>query len=157
MTDAEDRTASLARLIVLAQPTVEPTLTTTPTSGEVDVILDRNKRGSRWSAIAYVYGDVVFPTVRNGHRYMVTLAGTAVTEPTWPTDSGSSITSGAEFEEIGSDFASVYDLRSALRECWETKAAKASEFISSQDSGSEQMIFEHCQQMIRQYQTPMVV
>lgn len=157
MTDAEDRTTSLARLIVLAQPTVEPTLTTTPTSGEVDVILDRNKRGSRWAATSYVYGDIVFPTVRNGHRYMVTLAGTTVSEPTWPTGSGSKITSGAEFEEIGSDYASVYDLRGALRECWEAKAAKASEFISSQDSGSEQMIFDHCQTMIQKYQTPMVV
>lgn len=157
MTDAEDRTASLARLIVLAQPTVEPTLTTTATTGEVDVILDRNKRGARWSATAYVYGDAVFPTVRNGHRYMVTTAGTTVTEPPWPTGTGSTITSGAEFEEIGVDFASVYDLRGALRECWEAKAAKASEFISSQDSGSEQMIFEHCNQMITKYSTPMVV
>lgn len=157
MTDAQDRAATLVTLLVQAQPTVEPTLTTTPTSGEVDVILDRNKRGSRWSATAYVYGDVVFPTVRNGHRYMVTLAGTAVTEPTWPTEPGSTITSGAEFEEIGSDFASVYDLRSALRECWEAKAAKASEFISTQDSGSEQMIFDHCQRQVERYQTPMVV
>ena len=157
MSDATDRTAALARLTLLVQPTVEPTLTTTPTTGEVDVILDSHKIGSRWvTATALNIGDVIFPTVRNGHRYEVITAGTTTTEPVWPTSSVSTITLGAEFQEIGPDSANVYDVRAAARECWELKAAKATEFISSQDSGSEQMIFDHCVSMAQKYMTPMV-
>jgi hypothetical protein len=145
--------AMLSRLNSLAQPSIEPTLI----PSEIDAILDRNKRGSRWvTATVLVEGDVVFPTVRNGHRYLVVTGGTTTTEPTWPTGMQSSVTAGAEFEEAGIDYASVYDLRSALRECWELKAAKASELISSTDSGSEQMIFQHCQEMVTKYSTPMV-
>lgn len=52
---------------------------------------------------AYALGDVVQPTVNNDHAYIVTVAGTAGTEPSpWPTGSGSTVTSGGvTFQEIG--------------------------------------------------------
>lgn len=156
MTDDQDRDATLEKLELTAQPDVEPTLSI----GDLDAILDRNQRASRWVTVtAYSIGDVILPTVRNGHQYLVTESGTSgATEPTWLTADGSSVTDGTvELEESGTDYASVYDLRGAIRECWELKAAKASEYISSSDSGNEQMIFEHCQQMVQRYQTPMVV
>lgn len=150
LTDAQDRADTLEKLEIKAQLNVEPTLS----GAEVEDILDNNKRGLRWiTGLVVVVGDVLLPTVRNGHRYPVTEGGTlGATEPTWPTTEGSSVTDGlVEMEEGGPDYASAYDLRGAIRECWELKAAKASEYISSQDSGSEQMIFEHCVKMVDSY------
>lgn len=155
MTDAEDKELALDRLTTFAQPDVEPTLTET----ELEDILDQSARAVRWTTVTVLsIGTLVLPTTDDDHVYKVTAGGTtAVSEPTWP-DSGTVTSGTVEFEEAGLfTYSSLYDVRAALRKCWELKAAKASELISSQDSGSEQMIFDHCQQMIRQYQTPMVV
>jgi len=67
----------------------------------------------------YLVGDIITPTVRNGHIYRVTEEGTSgTTEPTFPTTSGASVTSGTviitdegpdigpvEFTEAGADVA----------------------------------------------------
>jgi len=46
-------------------------------------------------ATAYVLGDVRRPTVQNGYRYTVTVAGTtAASEPAWPTTIGATIVDG---------------------------------------------------------------
>jgi len=51
---------------------------------------------------AYGAGEVVQPTVDNGRAYLVTVAGTVGAEPTWPTGSGATVTSGSvTFQEIG--------------------------------------------------------
>lgn len=61
------------------------------------------------SGHAYVVGDIVTPTTRNLHKYRVTTAGTSgVSEPTFPTGSGATITSGTAptqvtFTENGAD------------------------------------------------------
>ena len=76
MSDVTDRVTALTLLTEYLQPAVAPTLTTTASSGEVDVILDRNKRASTWTAgAAYFVNDVVLPTVRNGHRYRAIVSG----------------------------------------------------------------------------------
>jgi len=76
VSDATDRTAALVLLTEWLQPTVAPTLSTTASTGEVDVILDRNKRASTWVAnTAYFVNDIVMPTVRNGHRYKCLVSG----------------------------------------------------------------------------------
>ena len=76
MSDATDRVSALALLTEWIQPAVAPTLTTTVTTGEVDVILDRNKRASTWApSTAYFVNDVVMPTVRNGRRYRCIVSG----------------------------------------------------------------------------------
>lgn len=153
MTDASDRTAALLKLNLFAQTAVEPTLS----DPELIRILENNKRASRWTTVTdYNVGDVVMPTVSNGHRYIVTSEGTSgATEPTWP-DIGTVTNGDVEFEELGIDYTSIYDVRGALRDCWELKASKASEFISSSDSGSEQMIFQQCMRMVKEYSIPMV-
>lgn len=48
------------------------------------------------AATAYSLGAVRRPTVANGYRYEVTVAGTshAATEPTWPTTVGNTVTDG---------------------------------------------------------------
>jgi hypothetical protein len=67
----------------------------------------------------YLVGDIVTPTMRNGHIYRVTKEGTSgSTEPTFPTTSGATVTSGTviittegpdigpvEFTEAGADVA----------------------------------------------------
>lgn len=156
MTDIEDRDIALERLATFAQPDVEPTLTEI----ELEDILDQSARAVRWTTItALSVGTLILPTVYNDHYYRVITAGTtAVGEPTWPESFGGTITSGTvEFEEAGLYwYSSLYDVRAALRKCWELKRAKASELISSSDSGSEQMIFQHCQRMVESYQTPVI-
>lgn len=57
----------------------------------------------------YVVGDIVTPTARNGHIYRVTIAGTSgVTEPTFPTGTGLSVSSGTVIiTEEGPDIGPV--------------------------------------------------
>src|SRR6185295_16572531 len=100
MSDASDRIAALGLLTENLQPAVAPTLTTTPNSGEVDVILDRNQRARTWAVnTSYVVGDVVMPPLRNGHRYRCTVPGTsALVDPGvsfWPTAGGATFYEGA--------------------------------------------------------------
>lgn len=156
MTDAEDRDLALERLATFAQPDVEPTLT----EPELEDILDESARAVRWTTITVLgVGALVLPTAYNGYYYRVITAGTtAVAEPTWPESQGGTVTSGTvEFEEAGLyTYPSLYNIREALRKCWELKASKASELISSSDSGSEQVIFDHCQMMADKYVTPVI-
>jgi hypothetical protein len=156
MTDAEDREIALERLASFAAPDVEPTLSV----DELEDILDQSARGTRWNdATDFAVGTVVIPTANNGHVYVVTVGGTTgATEPTWPESMGGTVVDNeVEFEEAGLYYySSLYDVRGALRKAWELKAAKASELISSADSGSEQMIFQQCQRMIEHYTTPVI-
>lgn len=60
-----------------------------------------------WNNVAYTVGQIVIPTVakQNGHKYIVTVAGTAANpQPTWPTTAGTTVVNGtATFREFGSD------------------------------------------------------
>ncbi|MGR4893336.1 glycosyl hydrolase family 28-related protein [Sphingopyxis sp. LARHCG72] len=49
-------------------------------------------------------GQYVQPTVDNTHAYLVTVGGTTGTEPSWPTGSGATVTSGTvTFQEVGTN------------------------------------------------------
>lgn len=57
--------------------------------------------GTNWTTVASSLdnvplqaGSYVKPTTPNSHRYLVTVAGTTVTEPSWPTTNGNTVTSG---------------------------------------------------------------
>jgi hypothetical protein len=153
MSDATDREDALTDLARLVQIDVEPTIE----ASELDEILDKYKRASRWvTATTLVYGDVIMPTAKNGHRYMVTEAGTTTTEPAWPTVEGDSVTAGATFQEIGGDYDNIYDVRGAAKEVWEIKRAKAAEMVSNPVSGAEGQIFENCDRMVRRYGRPLI-
>jgi hypothetical protein len=95
---------------------------------ELDAAILSSVRGVTWSASAtLVYGQTVFPSSRNGHRYRVTAGGQlAATEPSWPTAQESSVTSGAvTLVEDGMDFDSIYDLRAAKYRALDKKVMKA--------------------------------
>lgn len=162
MSDATDRTAALALLTEYLQPTVAPVLTTTASSGEVDVLLDRNRRAQTWVAnTAYAVGAVMVPITRNGHRYRAIQPGTSQTGTPaftfWPTTSGATVTEGASnpiltWIEDGPDGANIYDVRRAAYEGWRLKAQKASQFIQAGDL-SFQHVYDHCIQMSNQFLT----
>ena len=154
MSDATDKEAALVQLEEMVQIEVEPTLTLP----ELESILDRHKRASRWvTATALVYGDVIMPTVRNGHRYMVTDdGGTTTTEPDWPLDMDGAVGALPEFTEVGIDYDNVYDIRAAAKEAWQMKLAKAAEMVNNPVSGNEAQIFFNCEKMAARLGKPIL-
>ncbi len=157
MSDATDRTAALATLRLYVQDTVEPTLSST----ELDTLIDGNKRASTWIAsTAYNYGDVIRPTIRNGHYFRCVQAGTSgATEPDWPKSLSTTITEGASnpiltWQEAGPDRANIYDVRTAIHQGWVVKASKASVLYKTDQSGSSfehQQIYMHCVEQAEKY------
>jgi len=144
--DATDRANAVLELIEKAQIDVAPVLTQT----EIEVILDRCKRASRWtSAHVYVPGDVIIPTTRNGHRYRTPNGGTSgSTEPGGFTSTsiseGATVYEGSlKWVEDGPDYGNVYDVREAAYQCWALKARKASQFIGAGELAFNQ-VYEHC-------------
>lgn len=74
MTDAEARVAAKSQLIFYLEPTATPALS----DQEVEALLDLPgvKRAATWAPdTAYKVGDVVVPTIPNGHCYRCVRAG----------------------------------------------------------------------------------
>jgi hypothetical protein len=135
---------ALAHLRVLVQPDVTPTLDDV----ELTAILDGVQRASFWIlSTAFVFGAVVMPATKNGHRYKCTTPGTtAATEPTWPTRDGAVVTDGTvTWEEAGPDYENVFDIRAAAHEAWLVKEAKAVELF---DFGNQKLsqIADRCRE-----------
>ena len=146
MTDVQDESEAYAKLVDAVQPDSEPTLD----PRELEDVLNRNKRGSRWVTNTDVnIGDALYPTVRNGHLYVVNKAGnTGATEPTWGTSMGGITTVGtATVLEYGVDSASVFNLRGAIRDAWNLKLAKASEY----NEGDEKAVYDHIKEQCDRY------
>lgn len=157
MSDATDRAAALLLLTEYLQPTVAPTLTTTATTGEVDVILDRNRRARTWVVnTAYNYGDVIQPPIRNGRRYRATVPGTsALTDPGFSFWTGDSLSEGASSPALtwvddGPGYVNIYDVRRAAYEGWRLKAEKASQLMNT-DGSSYDQVYEHCMGMAEKF------
>lgn len=164
MSDATDFTAAFAELKRRAQPDTEPVLTygdgnTIDALKELDAILVQNKRAQRWTASASLtLGTKIMPTVRMGRIFEVSIEGTTgSTEPSWTDEDEAEVSNGSvTFTESGTDFTNIYDVKAASQDAWALKTAKAAELISSSDSGSEQMIFDHCQKMAESYARPII-
>ena len=154
MSDEADRIAAYTRLVRECQPDLEPKITAT----ELETIVRNNARSSWTANTAITLGTVIRPATRNGHYYIATEEGTTgSTEPTFPTNVADTVTDGTvEWTEHAVDTGTTVDIRSAAREVWALKMTKAVEMIQSSDSGSEQMIFQHCEEMYYKYQTPMI-
>lgn len=98
------------------------------TPAEIDSLMEVARSGIlRWRVGAeYGVGAVVAPSTGPlDHQYVVTVAGLAgVTEPTWPSGSGDTVTQGAvTYQESGSPLA--WSLYAAAAEGWLVKAGKA--------------------------------
>lgn len=104
-----------------------------------------------WAASgSHVVGDVLVPTVDNGHKYICTVAGDSdSTEPTWPTADGATVVDGTvTWKEYGppyesSRFTSSY---SALASGYDLEKPKVDSLKTSCDnsvqSQSLKMLFE---------------
>ena len=85
---------------------VQPTWAATNT-GDGDVSWERSGTYTgplRWAAGAYTVGTLVIPTTvnENSYWYKITVAGTAVTEPTWPITIGDTVDAdGITYECMG--------------------------------------------------------
>lgn len=129
---------------------------------DLEPILAETARASIWTDdTAYIFGAVVLPTVRNGHRYRCIQGGTsaedAEDEPQWPLFTGRTITDGESdpqliWQEDGPDYENVYDVRRATHKAWLLKAARASELYLTRQSGStfeHQQIYQHCMEQAK--------
>lgn len=152
-TQAAQRTAARAEVVIYTLPTVPPTIDDTT----LDAILDSCLRASVWAAsTSYSINDSVVPSARNGHSYNVIVAGSSdTTEPTWPTSISSTVSTGASdpqltFQEAGVDYSNVYDVRKAIHLC---AVYKMNQAAALRASGNEQMqqVFDHWKQVSEKF------
>lgn len=162
LTEAEART----RLERLVAHTTPPTLG----ADEISALLLASARGDSAAAVreqaaaewkpttAYADGDTVVPTVRNGLRYRVSVAGTSgAAEPAWTTSG--TVTDGGVTWEIDTStpaaWSPTYDLAAAAAEGWRMKAGLVSDrfrFADDGDSYDRDQIFAHCVRMADLYE-----
>lgn len=158
-TDAEFLTAATDELTAAAQPDIQPVIT-----DRVSAILASVKLATTWvNNTAYVVGNVVMPTVRNGHKYRCIQAGTSeallADQPDWPVGASAVITEGASdpiltWAEDGPELSQIYDVRRAVHKAWLEKAAKASILadVSQQVGGiRSSQIYDHCIKQAERY------
>lgn len=141
---------ALAELRRLAQPDSTPALDDV----ELNAILDDSQLAVFWIAeTVFIFGAVMMPTVKNGHRYTCIKGGqSGATEPVWPTTNGARIADGAaEWKEAGPDFENVFDIRAAAHQAWTVKEAKASELFDSPGHSLSQ-ISENCRRMAESFE-----
>lgn len=161
LTETEARTR-LERLVASATP---PTLS----SEVIDLLLQsaradaagasREGTDAEWkAATAYADGDTVVPTLRNGLRYRVSVAGVSgADEPAWTTSG--TVTDGGVTWEIDTAspaaWSPTYDLAAAAAEGWRMKAGLVSDrirFADDGDSYDRDQVFAHCVRMAELYE-----
>ncbi len=126
---------------------------------EVTDIVRSNMRAQVWQQnTAYKIGAKIQPTTPNGHFYKVLETGTSgATEPAWNTRENSRTYDGDTliWLECETDFdGNLYDLRTAIHECWLYKAgASATQFDVSidQQKWTRSQIYDHCLEMARSF------
>jgi hypothetical protein len=146
---------------------------------EIGAILDAQIEWDTWQPnTAYSYGDVVRPTVGNGHLYQCIVAGTSSdVEPTWPLYTapdnkvavtrphwhgfygpypGSQVTDSDTliWIEAGFDVRAQYNVKRATYEAWQQKAAKASadyDVVVDKDKMDRSQVMANCLVMAERY------
>lgn len=126
---------------------------------EVESIVQMNKRAEVWAtATEYAIGAKVQPTTPNGHFYKVLQAGTSgATEPDWNTRENSRTYDGDTliWLEHETDFdGNLFDLRSAIHECWLYKTAIAANGFDvsiDQQKWNRSQIYDHCKEMAKAF------
>lgn len=158
-------TEALTRLQRMVAYDVEPTLS----SAEVLDLLKDAQRADEdgnsfdsapmWkAAYAYVVGDLVTPTTRNGHLYRVTATdgSSGTTEPVWPTTDDATVTAdGVTYQEYGAtSWAPTWDLNYAAMNGWEWKANKATntnQFIQDSRGTASDYTYLNCRRQAEEY------
>jgi hypothetical protein len=144
----------LEQLKSMVAATIDPVLT----NDEIDTLLAQHAYATAfatWKATtAYVVGDTVIPSPRNGHYYKVTVAGTSgASQPAFPTTSGGTVTDGGvTWAEVATTPA--YNLNRAAADGWRWKAAKVANRYTMSDATqrlNRSDLTKHCLLMARQY------
>jgi len=154
-TDDEMLEAAIEAVTAEGQINIAPTI-----SDRIGAILAKVKLASTWANnTAYVVGNVVMPTVRNGHKYRCIQAGTSeadsADEPEWPLGASAIITEGASdpiltWVEDGPELSQIYDVQKAIHQCWMEKAGKASNLYASGNAQMQQ-VYEQCLKQAQLY------
>lgn len=118
-----------------------------------------------WAAThAYAVGDVLVPSVRNGHFYEVTITDgmSGAAEPVFPTTEGGTIAAdGVTYAEAGvAPWAGEWSLNRAASAGWKIKAGKAAgrfDFSSDVNDFSRSQIVKACLEMAKQYASGAIV
>ncbi len=149
MTEAE----AIAEVSLSAQTDAFPSLT----NQQVTDLVQKNQRASVWAANRqYKVGDVVQPTVPNGHFYRRIAAGLSpASEPIWTTRENWTVYEGTSvvWVECGTDTdGNLYNTRNAVHDAWLLKASMAAnQFDTAIDNQkwSRSQIYNHCLNMAR--------
>jgi hypothetical protein len=173
--DANDATMNLSLANGTCTGLTAVPTSTTKTEGaiadlsELEKILDDNLLATVWLPNHdYEVGEHVYPTSRNGHKYIVEKAGTSdATEPTfWPISEGNSrsqmwnqlgdiVNGSVTFREDGVELEVGYDMDGASRQAWDKKCAKASEFVSTPGIDMAK-IFDRCMKMRDRFESMVI-
>jgi hypothetical protein len=156
------RTQALERLAWMVASDQYPFLDSTA----LQQLVDDHARWTVWTAsTAYVYGDIIIPTVANGRLYKCIIAGTSDTTepefPQWVTNSGYTINDGSgdlQWQDIGPANVERYDIRAAARQGWIRKASSITHLIDVKDGQVDAKMAglrEHCLDQAKRY-SPMV-
>lgn len=134
------------------------------TEPEITTILAGTKRASVWQAShAYGTGDIVIPTSRTGHRYIVTTGGTSgATEPSWSKERDATVVGGTvTWEENGYDWNGIlWDITGAARKGWLLKASKASptaDTVVGEMQIKSSQLFDHCRAQAESFRSAFVL
>lgn len=159
-----DYATILAQVQTLAATSTVPTLTGTEVAQAIDLARRQDQYGydyyDNWAAgTVYTVNEYRVPTVANGYAYRVTVAGTshAVTQPTWPTTVGATVTDGTvTWQNIGAYLWSpTYSLNKAVANAWLMKAGKvASEYevgLGAGKSFKRNQTYDMCMKMAMRY------
>jgi len=144
---------AIAEVTLSAQTDQFPALT----PEQVSALVVKNMRATVWTAgKQYKAGDVVQPTVPNGHFYRRIVAGLSPAgEPVWSTRANRTVYEGIAlvWVECGEDTdGNLYNIRNAIFDAWMLKASmSAKDFDVSIDNQkwNRSQIYEHCLEMAR--------
>ena len=151
------RKQALERLKALVAYDKEPTLT----GVQLEQLLDAHARAGEWTAeTAYVIGDRIVTTDRNGRLYRCVTAGESDTEePDWGNShyAGRELGDGEElvWRDEGPAFRELYDLNASAQAGWLLKAAAAADLIQTSDRDQTlhlEQVQQNCIRMARTFQ-----
>lgn len=130
-------------------------------NAELTELIDEKTRSSNWTAnTAYIYGDIIEPTVKNGRTYKCIVAGTSgATEPSFPEIgfTGQTVSdNNIYWNDAGAAYYERYDVRAAAREGWLMKASKIAHLVDVKDGTQDLQIsklLDHCYKMAEKYRS----
>jgi hypothetical protein len=153
MTETEALQKAIERVARDADACNPPKLDT----ADLDSIVKECASVVTWQPTIYYAQFVeVIPTTPDGHRYRCVKAGQGGSdEPSWNQFAAQFTSDGtAVWQEAGVD-EGFFDIRRATYRAWRLKKARAATLVAQSSAGQQyqmQMVFEHCDKMMKSWQ-----